>query len=74
MNEEEKREYQKKYHRQYRREMKVVAIDIGTCTKCFQEKGDPMFKLCLKCRIKARDNARIRRKGGEKWKKTLGKH
>jgi len=35
---------------EYRKEMREIAIELGNCSKCFQEKDNPKFKTCSKCR------------------------
>jgi recombinational DNA repair protein RecR len=57
--------YEKEHHRKYylkhkkeqdkrindyKNELRKIAGEIGNCTHCFNEKDNPKFKTCSKCR------------------------
>ena len=37
--------------KQYIREMREVAREIGNCPRCFQERDNPKYKICSRCRL-----------------------
>lgn len=44
------------------REMKELAIELGSCSICFKEKENPKYKTCLNCRKYHREYFRKHRK------------
>lgn len=45
-------ESSKQWHRNYRKEMRETARDLGNCTYCYKEKSKNEFKMCANCREK----------------------
>ncbi len=37
--------------KEYKKEMKIIAMEIGNCYNCFGEKIDKNKELCIKCRV-----------------------
>lgn len=33
-----------------RKELRIIAIELGRCSACFKEKDNPKRKICRKCR------------------------
>lgn len=46
---EHRKELNKK-HKEYVREMRMIAREIGNCSHCFKPKDNPNFKTCSRCR------------------------
>jgi len=55
--------------KEYKREMKKVALDVGNCPQCFQPKEDLTYKICAKCRKYHRDYYNAHKKKKKEAKK-----
>lgn len=60
------------YVGEYRREMREIARDMGTCTNCFKEKDNPKFLQCSQCRVinRRRYKRYIKKNGQPKRRKS----
>jgi signal recognition particle subunit SEC65 len=49
------RELHREEHNLKQKELREIAIELGNCSSCYQEKDNPKYKTCSKCRKYQRD-------------------